>query len=340
MNRGVLLKKHRWIHDKAGAAGIIMLFCGFLYNFRTLINSGKWMVDSDMAAEMVLSDLLNKEGGILTRNWYYSTELHVFETQWFLRIGLLFYPDNWHRARIIGSLLILLVYSASFYFMAKKLNLRGYALLGAAIVIWPFGRDYYYYGTWGLHYLPYMIFAFFAMGLFLRYADGCSGESGKGSRAGILSCYLLGLAAAFMSGLNGIREALILYVPLLFSALVMEAMEVRRSGRENRGTGKASKVTAGRLAVRYSLCMLAGNIAGYLVNSKILAKIYHFTSFNGVSWESDFPNTYSKILGDYLQMFGYQPGTEVFSVGGGRSIIWFNAGVCSYRQRSVAVPSF
>lgn len=44
---------------------------------------GKWIVDSDLASEMILSDLLNKEGSIISHNWFYSTELKVVNLQWF-----------------------------------------------------------------------------------------------------------------------------------------------------------------------------------------------------------------------------------------------------------------
>ena len=38
-------------------------------------------LDSDMSSEMVLAKLLAGEGGILSENWYYSTELRVLNIQ-------------------------------------------------------------------------------------------------------------------------------------------------------------------------------------------------------------------------------------------------------------------
>ncbi len=39
---------------------------------------GKTYLDSDMASEMVLANQLNKEGTLLSTNWYYSTEIRIF----------------------------------------------------------------------------------------------------------------------------------------------------------------------------------------------------------------------------------------------------------------------
>ncbi|MCI7193052.1 hypothetical protein MR547_07285, partial [bacterium] len=50
---------------------------------------GRTCLDSDMASEMVLASQLNREGGILSTNWYYSTELRVFCEQLLFKVGLM-----------------------------------------------------------------------------------------------------------------------------------------------------------------------------------------------------------------------------------------------------------
>ena len=46
---------------------------------------GDHWIDSDMAAEMIFSRLLAREGKwIATENWYYSTEFRVLYTQLFM----------------------------------------------------------------------------------------------------------------------------------------------------------------------------------------------------------------------------------------------------------------
>lgn len=95
--------------------GLIFLITGLIYDFYIFVNPGKWYIENDMASEMVLADMLNKEHSILSKNWVYSTEIRILCQQWILRIGLLLYPDNWHRAKIIGALLMIMVNVPIFY---------------------------------------------------------------------------------------------------------------------------------------------------------------------------------------------------------------------------------
>ena len=152
-------KKELSIPNMKYILGIIFAVTGILYDIYINIKY-KWFVDSDMAAEMMLAKKLNMEGGILSKTWYYSTELRVFCQQWFLRVGLLFYPDNWHRARIIGGILMIIVTVLLFYFFLSIIGCgREYAAFGAGILAWPFGREYFFYAIWGLYYLSHIILA-------------------------------------------------------------------------------------------------------------------------------------------------------------------------------------
>ncbi len=36
---------------------------------------GTYFIDADMSSELVLARQLSREGGILSKNWYYSSEL-------------------------------------------------------------------------------------------------------------------------------------------------------------------------------------------------------------------------------------------------------------------------
>lgn len=73
----------------------IWLVVSYCLTFIYIYFKGRNYIDSDMAGEMILSDLLNKEGGILSRSWYYSTELRIFYLQIFYRLTLLLFPNHW-----------------------------------------------------------------------------------------------------------------------------------------------------------------------------------------------------------------------------------------------------
>lgn len=82
---------------------------------------GRKYLDSDMASEMILANLLNQEGGVLSKNWFYSTELRVFCLQPFYRIGLLIQPHDWYMARVIGQMLCLIATIVSYLYMGHNL---------------------------------------------------------------------------------------------------------------------------------------------------------------------------------------------------------------------------
>lgn len=61
-------------------------------------------IDSDMSSELVLARLLADEGSLISKNWFYSTELRVLNTQLvFMPLFLVF--DNWHTVRVLGTAL-------------------------------------------------------------------------------------------------------------------------------------------------------------------------------------------------------------------------------------------
>ena len=70
------------------AAGWVWLAAAWLAGVALMWRFGRSLLDSDMASEMVLADLLNREGGVLSQNWYYSTELRVFCQQLLFKLGL------------------------------------------------------------------------------------------------------------------------------------------------------------------------------------------------------------------------------------------------------------
>lgn len=62
-------------------------------------------LDSDMASEQILAHQLAQEGGILSPNWYYSTELRVVNTQ-LVMAPLFRLFSSWHTVRVLGSAIL------------------------------------------------------------------------------------------------------------------------------------------------------------------------------------------------------------------------------------------
>ena len=88
---------------------------------------------------MILADLLNREGSVISHNWFYSTELKVVNLQWFYRLGLLLFPDDWHLARTFGMAIALALYAAAMLFFVKCAGLGRPASGWSARCSWPSG---------------------------------------------------------------------------------------------------------------------------------------------------------------------------------------------------------
>lgn len=136
----------------------LWMAAAYLFDLWYQLVPGKWIVDSDLASEMILSDLLNKEGSIISHNWFYSTELKVVNLQWFYRLGLLLFPDDWHLARAFGMAVTLALYAACMLFFVKCARLGRPGLWMVGTLLWPFGQHYLVYAIYGGYYLVYTFF--------------------------------------------------------------------------------------------------------------------------------------------------------------------------------------
>ena len=274
---------------------------GYLCNIFFQLKYGAAYVDSDMSAEMILSNLLNSEGSILSSHYYYSTELRVFSTQWFYRIGLWLFPDNWHMARVFGAALLVACFLLCYLFFASHAKLHRKGVLTAAALMWPFGHLFFYLALYGTYYLVYLMIALLSMGLLLSLNE----DRRKGLKLVLL------ITLAFISGLNGVRELLIFYVPLLAAACILMLYQKNKEETD----------ALIRKPAMYSLLAVLASGIGYLINSKILSKSYSFYQTAGVTLKSS--NHISELLNawnDFLQTFGYQSGVKLFSSAGISSV--------------------
>lgn len=67
----------------------VVLLGGIFFQIFFMWNHVDHLIDSDMSSEMVLGRLLAKENTIISKNWYYATELRVINTQ----LIFPFFPD-------------------------------------------------------------------------------------------------------------------------------------------------------------------------------------------------------------------------------------------------------
>ena len=166
----------------AGRVGTVLpwlwLLGAWVFGVVFMLLYGRSLLDSDMASEMVLAAQLNREGGILSANWYYSTELRVFCQQLLFKLGLWAFPHNWHAARTLAQAILsaLTAVSALYFFYGASLRKSAPWLAGALLC--PFGFWQLFHCVFGGFYFVHMIFVMLSMGLVARYNIGRGLDTG------------------------------------------------------------------------------------------------------------------------------------------------------------------
>lgn len=261
-------------------------------------------LDADMASEQVLAELLSREGGILSENWYYSTELRVINTQ--LVMAPLFRVfSNWHTVRVAGSCLLIGIYLAAWFFFARQARLRDAGLFGAGLLVLPFSALYRQYVLEGLYYIPHIAISFACLGGVLLFV-----RAGRGGRwAGAAGFCLLSFAAA----LGGPRQLFILQIPLTLAVLLLCWLDGgRKAGTLQEMMRKSLASPCGGLV---ALCLAAdvAALGGYVVNAKVLSGIYHFQDQGYVAFTGLNLERLQWFVNAVLASFGWQQG-KLFSL--------------------------
>lgn len=211
-DRGVLFSFLSWV----------WLIIGYVFNIWYQLVPGKWIIDSDLAAEMVLANMLNNERSILSPNWFYSTELRVFNLQWFYRIGLLIFPNNWTYARTLAMAFFYIVVIAAWLFLMNACKTGRFGVWAAAFLIWPFGFKHHFYSIYGGYYFVFPIFSFLILGIIFLLARERSSQIKK------ILLVFIGSVLSIASGLNGPRQIMSFFAPLCLAVIAALYIDIKK----------------------------------------------------------------------------------------------------------------
>lgn len=254
---------------------------------------GRGYIDSDMSSEMVLADLLNKEGGLLSTNWWYSTELRVFYVQIFFRLGLLVFPHDWFAARMLGQAMLLLVLVLSYLYVGRGLRLKHCGAWSAIFLVCPFGGWYLWYVAFGGFYIPHMTLLLLGFGTLIRLLRPAS------LRLRLVQTVLL-VVLALAAGLNGIKVLMGFYLPMVAASLVAWGLQWHQQPQR---CPRAER----RLVIGTLLATLAAG-GGYAVYSNVLSVTHKFREFNNRNWSGFDLDMLLKKWAEFLSLFGYPDG--------------------------------
>ena len=82
-------------------AAFVVYCCFYIFNIDDIL-------DSDISSEMVLGELLSKEHGIISPNWFYSTEIRVLNNQIVFSILLTLF-HSYHIARVLSGIILVMI---------------------------------------------------------------------------------------------------------------------------------------------------------------------------------------------------------------------------------------
>lgn len=296
------------LHKVWQALPRLWMAAAYLFDLWYQLVPGKWIVDSDLASEMILSDLLNKEGTIISHNWFYSTELKVVNLQWFYRLGLLIFPNDWHLARTFGMAITLALFAAAMLFFVKCAGLGRAGLWMVGTLLWPFGQHYLVYAIYGGYYLVYTFFYMLVLALVLRSLNA---DKKHCALQWVLACVITAVA-----GMNGVKQLMVFHAPLCLAAAILLVLALHSCGK----TDWKAALDVCRKEVRLlaaSLVTAVAAAAGYFVSNAVLSRMYDFKSYNFIVWNRDEDwFTLDRILMDFFHEFGYENGSGVFHFGG------------------------
>lgn len=283
--------KTKWIKIQ-----IILLAAAFAVLCIFMHTRMEYFIDSDIASQLVLSKLLSEERSLLSGNWYYATELRVFSYQ-LIFTPLFWITSNWHIVRIIGSIIHYLLMLAGLYYMCCQIHLREYFNFLGIIFMLPFSETYFAYALRNINYVPFICISFFSIGMMFALIEKECAHRKK-------LCLLVLIALlAVCSGMNGLRQIFILYLPLTLASLFLLLPSVCKVKDRN-------KMIRFTVASGVALCF---SLAGYLINALYLSNKYSYSTYDSIAWKRFSLDGIVAVLNGWIENLGYLHGEKLFS---------------------------
>ena len=131
-----LSEKQKYLHWAIFAGVLFVLF--FFLNRYTV-----YTLDSDASSELVLAKhLADAGGGIMSKNWYYSTEVEFLNDQLAFEL-MFFFTNNWHVVRMGGTMILVALLLISFYYFCRETDSKQHFPLLAALILLPLSKAYF-----------------------------------------------------------------------------------------------------------------------------------------------------------------------------------------------------
>lgn len=274
----------------------LTIFCFYIY--------GDLVVTSDSAADLILARLLNREGGILTHNFFYSTELIIIDTQFIFKLALKVFPNDWHMARVFAHMILLAMYLGTMAVFVKAAKIGPKGLWGVAFCAYPIGFYYTINLSWSMFYSINGVISFLLLAvLFVALR--------KDDKVWLYTSVLFVLS--FISGIRTLRTIAQLNIPLFLSAAILLFC---RKFKKHFGFADHRVRDYDKKLMLYSSLMLFESIVGYGFNELYLSKKYTYTQYSGSVWEDFSIVRILDSVRDYIACHGWHSNVSIISLEG------------------------
>lgn len=252
---------------------VIWLVVGCIWDIWFIATRGKMVLNSDMASDMILADLLNKEHsfGGLSRNWQYSSGLRYLGIHRLFQIWLCVFPNNWNLARTISMAVALSMFVAAMILVFYLIGRKELGIWAAAFSVFPGGSWYFLETITGGLYLSYIVISLLSFSLILL-----SVRNGRQIK-GIVSFVLL-LLISIGAGIDGIFQAIIFYMPLCFAAITVLIIDMRKHCTEIPTISSVAKRKSFIMTV-LSFAAAISAFIGYEIGLQIIRRYCYFDRF-------------------------------------------------------------
>ena len=151
-------------------SALFFALCGLMSLYLTYKTAGN-LLDSDASSELVLARLLADTNQILSRDWFYSTELRVLNTQ-LIYMPLFKIFSDWKLVRFFGALLLQAILVLSYYFLSRQAGFsRNVFFLTGGLLLLPASTPYARIVLLHSYYVPHIAIGFFLLGLLLGFGN-------------------------------------------------------------------------------------------------------------------------------------------------------------------------
>jgi|GEM_PF-1850205 len=302
---GVGVSPERKDFSKREILFLILTILGIIFSAFFVAVRGNKIINSDSAAEIILGNLLAKDGGILSKDWYYPTEIRILRSQVVFKLFFLLFPNDWHLVRVLSYIVMGVILAGSAVFAGRE-SLRSKIPFAAVVLSWPFCQWYAFNVTYGLFYIPPIVLDFLCIAFFYRLTF--NGNIRAGKLKYIIDAFFFA-SVSFVAGLGGVRYMLTVYCPLIIAVVVY--FMIARTKAYSTGAAVDERAYARKMAVVFGAT--AFYLIGYIINRLVLLENYNFLSLSEDTWRDFSLESILLVLSNSLRLMGWNPGVPIMS---------------------------